>query len=718
MLCLCTHFNAKYACPPSPHLTPPSPPPPPFCRLSAPTSPAAPTSPPPVSIPAHDVAPPQLAPPAASRATDATPPPALPPPPSAPSTAVGSAANSPFSLCPPSTPPCLTPWLSPSCGNGNADKAEKRETGTGETAGKVAGKGEAAEGEQELGGENRPLRLVVIGGGAAGVFGAIRAKELAPGLEVRVVEKSHPLGKVRGEGGGVWGKGGIWGRAGSVWRDSSQGDGSWFGGPSGGEDSTAGEAKEMAPGLEVRVVEKSQPLGKVRISGGGRCNVTTGLAADPIHLSSHYPRGHRELKGSFFRTHGPADTVEWFTQRGVPLKTEPDGRMFPVSDSSQSVIDCLLSQAHELSGAISVTISPGWPVASITRTPSGQFLVSSSKKTPTIINSSSSPSSSPSSSSPLSLMADFVLIATGGSIKGHDMASSLGHSIILPCPSLFTFNIPDSALTAFAGWVGWGVTLVDGSAEMFLLGYSSAQFSLPPSLPPPQPTSLPFSNPPATLVADFTPHLSAAALLPALTASSPHLCFLPPFLTPFLPPSPPPSLPLSFPLSLTPATLVADFTPHLTAAALLSALTAAKSSLQKKQIGTTAPVELNLPRRFWCYLLDRAEIHPETLWAHVSKAHLLALADGIHKAELAVAGKGRFKDEFVTAGGVPLKEVFPLISFPFCLPFFSFFPSQFPSCYPAHAFPTVFQIPTPSHCFPWCFPFHIPCHTSSSISQH
>ncbi|CAI5522698.1 unnamed protein product [Closterium sp. Naga37s-1] len=76
----------------------------------------APPSPPPVSIPAHDVAPPQLAPPAASRATDATPPPALPPPPSAPSTAVGSAANSPFSLCPPSAPPCLTSsWLSPSC---------------------------------------------------------------------------------------------------------------------------------------------------------------------------------------------------------------------------------------------------------------------------------------------------------------------------------------------------------------------------------------------------------------------------------------------------------------------------------------------------------------------------------------------------------------------------------------------------------------------------
>ncbi|CAI5476690.1 unnamed protein product [Closterium sp. Yama58-4] len=299
--------------------------------------------------------------------------------------------------------------------NGNADTGEKGDaTGKGETAGKGAVKGESAEGEEEVGGERRPLRLVVIGGGAAGVFAAIRAKEMAPSLEVRVVEKSQPLGK-----------------------------------------------------------------------------------------------------------------------------TEPDGRMFPVSDSSQSVIDCLLSQAHELS----VTISPGWPVASITHTPAGQFLIFSSKKTPTFINSSSSPSSSspsssPPSSSPLSLMADFVLIATASSFalfkvlpllyfphhplsplftslftpphlfppistpgafhfiippslhhpsppfppsssksdsvsphltpshlspslitrshllppfypsQGHDMAASLGYSIIPPCPSLLTFNIPDSALTA------------------------------------------------------------------------------------------------------------------------------------------------------------------------------------------------------------------------------------------------------------------------------
>ncbi|CAI5522697.1 unnamed protein product [Closterium sp. Naga37s-1] len=476
---------------------------------------------------------------------------------------------------------------------GNADKAEKRETGKGETAGKVAGKGEAAEGEQELGGENRPLRLVVNGGGAAGVFGAIRAKE-------------------------------------------------------------------MAPGLEVRVVEKSQPLGKVRISGGGRCNVTTGLTADPMHLSSHYPRGHRELKGSFFRTHGLADTVEWFTQRGVPLKTETDGRMFPVSDSSQSVIDCLLSEAQQLS----VTISPGWPVSSISRTPAGQFLITSSKKAPPITNSSSSPSSSPSSStSPLSLMADFVLIATGGSIKGHDMAASLGHSIIPPCPSLFTFNIPDTALTALAG-----VSLENVSLKLLVPSSPSSSSALSPLTS----TTAATTTTTPTETADAAAATASAPAAVASTAKTKQklrkdketsftqrgsLLFT------HWGVSGPAVLKLSawaarnLHASAYTATLVADFTPHLSAASLLSALTTAKSSLQKKQIGTTAPVELNLPRRFWCYLLDRAAINPDTLWAHVSKAHLLALADVIHKAELAVAGKGRFKDEFVTAGGVPLKEV-------------------------------------------------------------
>lgn len=137
--------------------------------------------------------------------------------------------------------------------------------------------------------------LVVVGAGAAGVFGAIRAKELCG-------DKLH-----------------------------------------------------------VTVVEKSQPLSKVRISGGGRCNVTTGISTDPMVPAAEYPRGHKELRGAFFRKHGPQDTMAWFQDRGVQLKREADGRVFPVSDSSQTIISCLLEEAKRLG----VRIRTGWPVGSV-----------------------------------------------------------------------------------------------------------------------------------------------------------------------------------------------------------------------------------------------------------------------------------------------------------------------------------------------------------------
>lgn len=107
-------------------------------------------------------------------------------------------------------------------------------------------------------------------------------------------------------------------------------------------------AKTVCPHLEVVVLEKGKLLSKVRISGGGRCNVTTGLHVDPLPLAGQYPRGHKELRGSFFRTHGPKDTIEWFSQRGVSLKKEEDGRMFPVSNSSATIVDCLLNESRRI----------------------------------------------------------------------------------------------------------------------------------------------------------------------------------------------------------------------------------------------------------------------------------------------------------------------------------------------------------------------------------
>lgn len=106
-------------------------------------------------------------------------------------------------------------------------------------------------------------------------------------------------------------------------------------------------AKTIAPNLNVVVIEKGKPLSKVKISGGGRCNVTNGHCSDNLILAEHYPRGNKELRGSFFSMHGPKDTMSWFSDLGVKLKTEDDGRVFPVSNNSSSVVDCLLSEAKQ-----------------------------------------------------------------------------------------------------------------------------------------------------------------------------------------------------------------------------------------------------------------------------------------------------------------------------------------------------------------------------------
>ncbi|KAH6822309.1 oxidoreductase family protein [Perilla frutescens var. hirtella] len=112
-------------------------------------------------------------------------------------------------------------------------------------------------------------------------------------------------------------------------------------------------AKTVAPNLNVIVIEKGKPLSKVKISGGGRCNVTNGNCTDNVVLAGNYPRGNKELRGSFFDTHGPVDTMSWFSDRGVELKTELDGRVFPVTDSSSTIIDCLLSDARRRGGRYS-----------------------------------------------------------------------------------------------------------------------------------------------------------------------------------------------------------------------------------------------------------------------------------------------------------------------------------------------------------------------------
>ena len=178
------------------------------------------------------------------------------------------------------------------------------------------------------------------------------------------------------------------------------------------------------PSARVVIFEKtSKLLAKVKISGGGRCNVTHACFT-PSALSKNYPRGGKQLKKAF-SVFEAKDTVEWFTSKGVPLKTEADGRMFPVTNSSQSIIDCLMQEAHE-SG---VEIKMKSPIRSIVPD-GGGFLLDS-------------------------IRFDKVIVATGGSPKaeGFDWLTQLGHTANTPVPSLFTFNIPKEPVTSLMGLV-------------------------------------------------------------------------------------------------------------------------------------------------------------------------------------------------------------------------------------------------------------------------
>ncbi len=180
--------------------------------------------------------------------------------------------------------------------------------------------------------------------------------------------------------------------------------------------------KESHPEDEVVILEKTrQLLSKVRISGGGRCNVTHSCF-EPKELIKNYPRGSIELLGPFNRFQ-PQDTLAWFEKRGVKLKTEEDGRMFPVTDSSETIIQCFLKEAAKLKIVIKLEsavekIEPGFTL--------------------TLKNGES-------------LQADKVILATGSNPNGHLLAKSLGHTIVDPVPSLFSFNCPTSPLLDLSG---------------------------------------------------------------------------------------------------------------------------------------------------------------------------------------------------------------------------------------------------------------------------
>ena len=185
---------------------------------------------------------------------------------------------------------------------------------------------------------------------------------------------------------------------------------------------------EARPDAEVVLLEKSPEwLAKVSLSGGGRCNVTH-HCFDVTRLVQHYPRGRDELIGPFHRWQ-PRDTVAWFEQRGVPLKAEADGRMFPITDDSATIVNCLMDSARR--AGVKMSASRG--LRTLAPQPGGGFAIGLTTRE--------------------TMVCDRILLASGGNrnTAGYRLGSSVGHHIEPPVPSLFTFHIADPSLHALAG---------------------------------------------------------------------------------------------------------------------------------------------------------------------------------------------------------------------------------------------------------------------------
>jgi predicted Rossmann fold flavoprotein len=340
-------------------------------------------------------------------------------------------------------------------------------------------------------------------------------------------------------------------------------------------------AAEKNKNLQVTIVEKTANiLSKVKISGGGRCN-TTHACFEIEALSKFYPRGERFLKKAFhwFNTN---DTIEWFSKRGVTLKTETDGRMFPSTNNSQTIIDCLLSEAHKYGIKIITqttieAIEPhdnNWQIKCLQKAP---------------------------------ITANFVCVATGGFPKAtqFNWLTQLGHTIELPVPSLFTFNIPNNTITALMG-------LSVANVQVKITG-----------------TKLATQGP--ILITHWG--LSGPAILKLSAFAAREL-----------------------------ANKNYEFNITVNWCSALENYDSIKQYLLKEKNTKATQLIANssfslIPKRLWHYFVDLAGISNQQTWATATTTQLNLLATILTQQDFKVKGKTTFKEEFVTCGGIKLNEI-------------------------------------------------------------
>lgn len=339
---------------------------------------------------------------------------------------------------------------------------------------------------------------------------------------------------------------------------------------------TAINCAENNPKLKIAILERGKSvLEKVRISGGGRCNLTH-ACFDPNELVQFYPRGKKELRGPFHQFCS-GDTIEWFERHGVALKIEADGRLFPVSNSSQTIIDCFVEATKKLG----IAVLTGQSVQSIFKsdnvwkieTPNEQYLC------------------------------EKIILATGSNPKIWDMLENLGHAIISPVPSLFTFNIKDARIKDLMGVSALAkVTVKDSALE---------------AIGPLLLTHWGMSGP-------------AILKLSAWGARILH------------------DKNYQF-------TICVNWLNDMDAENAQKTLKELKQEQAKKAVSKKSPFDF--PNRLWENLVLASGIEAETKWADLSKNQMQNLVHQLTNSCFQVNGKSTFKEEFVTAGGIDLKEI-------------------------------------------------------------
>lgn len=350
--------------------------------------------------------------------------------------------------------------------------------------------------------------------------------------------------------------------------------------------------------LKIAIFERGKTvLGKVKVSGGGRCNVTH-AAFEPLELSKNYPRGQKELLGPF-HTYASGDVLGFFEERGVSLKVEGDGRIFPTTDSSQTIIDCFLSEIDMLGITVlknssikqiekSQKIKNGWRITTMNK----------------------------------HYHCKRLLITTGSNPKVWDLLKGLGHTIVKPVPSLFTFNCNDNRIKGLQG--------LSSKASVAILPKTSYGSKITVGLKSKVNNEPLFIDEGSVLITHWG--FSGPAILKLSAWGAKQLY----------------DYNYNFRIKI-------NWVSEYDLGNMEGLLNQVKIAEPKKTILKSKVVDL--PTRLWSSLAKAAGIDPSLKWAEASKTQLRELAKQLTECEFKIEGKSTFKEEFVTAGGVELKEV-------------------------------------------------------------